>query len=119
QTVHPASRLAAAAAVDLLVTLEQQPQVRRRLRVLASQSLEAVHGMLQQSLGWRDARAHLFTDPDGTRRFAPRWLLGDLRDDVDAAVTDADSAPLGAVLATSGAELVYAYGHLAHRGLGS
>lgn len=114
QPVDLRSRLAADAAVDLLVTLEQQPHVRRRLRVLASQSLEAVHGMLQQSLGWRDARAHLFADPDGTRRFAPRWLLGDLRDDVDAAVTDADSAPLGAVLATSGAELVYAYGHLAN-----
>lgn len=104
--------LAADTAVDLLLTFEHDPQIWRRLRVLGAQTLDELHRILQVGLGWRDVRPYLFATGEGTRRFAPRWLLGALRSDEDSRVTDSGPVRLGSMLRGGDDELVYLYGAL-------
>lgn len=106
--------MAADAGIDVVITLEHDPQVWRRFRILGSATLEFLHLIVQSALGWRDTRPYAFTTTEGEYRFAPRWLLGQLRDAEHAAVVDADAVRIGSVLTGPGDELVYLYGHLSN-----
>lgn len=95
---------------DLLLTLEHDPQVWRRIRVSSGIPLHLLHRVVTASFGWRGMRRYVVAGADGTRRFAPSWLLRSLHEDADRAVTDAAAATLGAVLRASGDTLHHAYG---------
>lgn len=95
---------------DLLLTLEHDPQVWRRIRVSSGIPVHLLHRVVTASFGWRGMRRWVVAEADGTRRFAPSWLLRSLDEDADRAITDASAATLGGVLSGSGDTLHHAYG---------